>query len=191
MSRRVLLSFAGGASLAALACLSLSLIGRSQPGTKPEQPVLPKVPRGTGTVFDHGATGDGTTDDWQAVQNAVNAASGAVAFPHGTYRITKTVTVDLAKVGFAAVRGDGTDEDTLRRAGAEGADAGPVPTALRAVIVHVYVLPTHNPLTTMGPEAAEALPGSPPSEDTHETMYSRIALPPSLTGGEKDTVTWP
>ncbi|MFM8273902.1 MAG: right-handed parallel beta-helix repeat-containing protein, partial [Gemmata sp.] len=108
MSRRVLLSFAGGASLAALACLSLSLIGRSQPGTKPEQPVLPKVPRGTGTVFDHGATGDGTTDDWQAVQNAVNAASGAVAFPHGTYRITKTVTVDLAKVGFAAVRGDGT-----------------------------------------------------------------------------------
>lgn len=79
---------------------TLALSGHTQqpaPGAKPP----------TGNVRDHGAKGDGAADDWQAVQNAVDAGVGVVYLPPGTYRVTKTVTVDLAKVGFTAIRGDG------------------------------------------------------------------------------------
>ena len=104
MSRRRAVVFAGGVPLAAIGFLALSVAGRTQPA--PEPPVGAQVSRGT--VRDHGAKGDGATDDWQAIQNAVSAGPGAVLFPKGTYRITKTVEVNLSKTGFAALRGDGT-----------------------------------------------------------------------------------
>jgi len=61
----------------------------------------------SGNVRDHGARGDGAADDWQAVQNAVDAAAGVVHLPPGTYRITKSVVVDLDRVGFTSIKGDG------------------------------------------------------------------------------------
>jgi len=70
------------------------------------QPPRPAA-AGTGNVRDHGATGDGTGDDGPAIQAAVDAGTGLVSFPPGTYRITKPVVVDLAKVGFTVVRGEG------------------------------------------------------------------------------------
>ena len=74
--------------------------------TQQPQPT-PNIP--SGDVRDHGARGDGTADDTQAIQNAVNAAglSGALNFPKGTYRITKPIAIDLAKTGFIAIKGDG------------------------------------------------------------------------------------
>ncbi|WP_439627847.1 right-handed parallel beta-helix repeat-containing protein [Gemmata sp.] len=71
------------------------------------QPPAPPRPAPTGNVRDHGAKGDGTADDTAALQAAVDAAPGLVVLPPGTYRITKTVLVDLAKTGFTSVRGDG------------------------------------------------------------------------------------
>ena len=44
------------------------------------------------SVKDYGATGDGSTDDSVAIQNAVNAGS-YVYFPPGTYRITTTINI--------------------------------------------------------------------------------------------------
>ncbi|MDY3555274.1 right-handed parallel beta-helix repeat-containing protein [Gemmata sp. JC717] len=106
MSRRVTALFASGLALSFLAFLAIGFAGRGQPVPRPE-PFGPfKVPHGT--VRDHGAKGDGCTDDWQAVQNAVNAGNGPTVFPHGTYRISKPVLVNLNKAGFAALRGDGT-----------------------------------------------------------------------------------
>lgn len=54
-----------------------------------------------------GARGDGKTDDTEAIQKNVNRG-GSVHFPGGTYRITKTIEIDLAKVGFVSLVSDGT-----------------------------------------------------------------------------------
>ena len=95
MSRRVVLALG---SIAVASIGALALTGRTQQPT----PLKP-----SGNVRDHGATGAG--DDTEAIQNAVNAAAltGYVYFPKGSYRITKTVVIDLAKTGFIALRGDG------------------------------------------------------------------------------------
>lgn len=57
------------------------------------------------SVRDFGAQGDGEADDTQAIQRAVDAKLGLVYFPPGTYRITKTIEVDLDKVGPVAIVG--------------------------------------------------------------------------------------
>jgi hypothetical protein len=60
-----------------------------------------------GSVKDFGAVGDGSTDDTQAVQRAVDSGKG-VYFPSGVYRISRTVTVSLDQPGFTALTADGT-----------------------------------------------------------------------------------
>ena len=68
------------------------------------------------SVRDHGARGDGSADDTAAIQKAVDAGTGAVFLPRGSYRITKPILLDLARVGPGGFRGDGTA--TLIMAGA-------------------------------------------------------------------------
>ncbi len=51
--------------------------------------------------------GDGRADDTAALQKLVDAG-GSVSLPKGRYRLTKTVTVDLAKLGAAGISSDGT-----------------------------------------------------------------------------------
>lgn len=60
--------------------------------------------------------GDGKTDDTTAIQALIDAG-GSVKLPKGTYRLTKTLTVDLAKSGFAALSGDGTARLVMEAAG--------------------------------------------------------------------------
>src|SRR5688500_15508999 len=57
------------------------------------------------TVLDYGAIGDGQADDTAAIQRAVDEGRGAVVFPPGTYKLTKTVEIDLAKVGITSLVG--------------------------------------------------------------------------------------
>src|SRR5687768_2083834 len=52
--------------------------------------------------------GDGTTDDTAALQKAIDAGKGGVHLPKGVYRITRTLTVDLDKVGYTAITAEGT-----------------------------------------------------------------------------------
>jgi hypothetical protein len=59
------------------------------------------------TVLDFGAVGDGQMDDTEAIQHALDSGAGLVVFPRGNYRITKTLTVDLGKVGRTAISGSG------------------------------------------------------------------------------------
>lgn len=102
MSRRILVPFAMLVSGAVGIAMTLVLMtGRAQP---PKLPV--KSP--SGNVRDFGAKGE-NGDDTEAIQKAVDAAtfSGVVYFPKDSYRITKTITVDLTKTGTVALRGDG------------------------------------------------------------------------------------
>jgi hypothetical protein len=69
--------------------------------------------------------GDGQADDTAALQKLVDA-QGSVRLAKGRYKLTKTVVVDLAKTGFAALSGDGTVQLIM---------AGPGP-ALRFVGTH-------------------------------------------------------
>lgn len=51
--------------------------------------------------------GDGKADDTAAIQHMFDTV-GSVKLPKGMYLITKTLKVDLAKTGYAALTGDGT-----------------------------------------------------------------------------------
>jgi hypothetical protein len=62
----------------------------------------------THSVKDFGAVGDGRVDDTAAIEAAVKAATGAVCFPKGNYRITRTVVVDLNVCDRTSLVGDGT-----------------------------------------------------------------------------------
>jgi hypothetical protein len=99
MSRRIVIPLAG---LILLAAVTFAHTARTQPPMPPGKPA-------SGNVRDFGAAGDGA-DDTDVIQKAVNAAAvnGTVLFPKGTYRITKTITVDVSKTGPIAIKGDGT-----------------------------------------------------------------------------------
>jgi parallel beta helix pectate lyase-like protein/pectate lyase-like protein len=60
------------------------------------------------TVRDFGAVGDGKADDTAAVQKAVDSGEGGIVFPKGSYRLTKTVTINLDEAGFTSLTSDGT-----------------------------------------------------------------------------------
>lgn len=70
-----------------------------------------KLPAERVSVKDHGATGDGKTDDTDAVLRAVAAAPGKVIFfPAGKYVITKFIPVTQSGT---VLQGEGVDHTTL------------------------------------------------------------------------------
>ncbi len=52
-----------------------------------------------------GATGDGTTDDTEAVRHAVRDGDGMLHFPPGSYRITQPIEINLAQSGPMGIDG--------------------------------------------------------------------------------------
>lgn len=78
------------------------------------------------TVLDFGAKGDSKTDDAAAIQALIDAKTGTIRFPAGTYRLTQPLFVDLDKVGFTSLVADGTARLVM---------AGPGP-AIRFVGTH-------------------------------------------------------
>ena len=57
-------------------------------------------------VKEFGATGDGKTDDTEAVQHAVDQGDGVLELPKGTFRITRPIVLDLTRRGYLGVRGN-------------------------------------------------------------------------------------
>lgn len=64
-----------------------------------------------------GAVGDGKADDTAAIQKAVAGGPRAIHFGSGTYRLTKTIVIDLDKAGFISLVGDGTASIVMEGAG--------------------------------------------------------------------------
>lgn len=65
------------------------------------------------SVYDFGAAGDGRTDDTEALQHAVDDGDGTLQFGKGTFRISRPVTVDLSRIGYAALQGTGGTSQLL------------------------------------------------------------------------------
>lgn len=78
------------------------------------------------TVRDFGAVGDGVADDSAAIEKALATGVGDVRFPAGTYRITRTIAVDLDRYGPVSISGSGAARIVM---------AGPGP-ALKLVGTH-------------------------------------------------------
>lgn len=60
--------------------------------------------------------GDGKADDTAAVQTVIDAG-GAVRLGRGTYRLTRTVVIDLDQTGFVSLKGDGVARFVMEGAG--------------------------------------------------------------------------
>jgi hypothetical protein len=58
-------------------------------------------------VRDFGATGDGRTDDSAAIQHAVEQGDGHLRFPRGSYRLVRSVELELRRFGPLSVSGEG------------------------------------------------------------------------------------
>lgn len=69
------------------------------------------------SVTAHGAVGDGETDDTAAIQKTIDSGAGGIRFPRGSYRLSRTVVIDLDKVGFTSLVGDGTARIIMAGAG--------------------------------------------------------------------------
>jgi len=78
------------------------------------------------TVQDFGAIGDGKTDDTKAFQSAVDSGRGDIHVPRGTYRLTRTIMIDLDRIGPVSIIGTGTSKLVM---------AGPGP-ALKLIGTH-------------------------------------------------------
>lgn len=69
--------------------------------------VIPMVSQAV-SVKDFGAKGDGKSDDTKSINAAISAAvDGVVEFPRGTYRISKTIEIQLFKDGLIGLTGRG------------------------------------------------------------------------------------
>jgi hypothetical protein len=53
------------------------------------------------------AVADGKTDATSALQQLVDSGIGHIRLPKGTYRITKPIVVDLRRLGYTSITGDG------------------------------------------------------------------------------------
>src|SRR5688572_5326799 len=53
------------------------------------------------------AVADGKTDATAALQQLVDSGIGQIRLSKGIYRITKPIVVDLAKLGYMSITGDG------------------------------------------------------------------------------------
>jgi parallel beta-helix repeat protein len=77
-------------------------------------------------VCQFGAVGDGVADDTAAIQKAVDAKTGDIEFPKGKYLINQPIVIDLDRVGYTSIAGNGTAQVIM---------AGPGP-AFRFVGTH-------------------------------------------------------
>ena len=67
-------------------------------------------------VKEFGAVGDGRVDDTAAIKRTIDKG-GHVIFPKGTYRITKTIVINLDQVGFTSLKSEGAAKIIVAAAG--------------------------------------------------------------------------
>jgi hypothetical protein len=83
--------------------------GTQAPGTQAPGTQVPRTPSApadspASVPLPANARGDGQTDDWAALQEALNR--GSLHLPAGVFRLSRTLEIDLARLGPRSVRGD-------------------------------------------------------------------------------------
>lgn len=110
-----------------LVCLSIVACS-SQSSTSPvaaqeppaaSGPVLSssEIPSAFADVRAFGAVGDGAADCVPAFERAIAAGIGVVRIPKGSYLLSRTVEIDLAKTGPIAIEGSGVGRVVMAGAG--------------------------------------------------------------------------
>jgi hypothetical protein len=89
--------------LAALLSVGFLLFSAVQAEEARQRPAVPQP-----TLLDFGVVGDGKTDNSIAIQRAADAGIGQIFFAKGSYLLTKTIVVDLDRVGPTSFSSDGT-----------------------------------------------------------------------------------
>lgn len=138
----------------------------------------------TATVRDLGAVGDGHADDTAAIQKAVNAGVGDVRFPHGTYRITKPIVIELDEVGWTSLIGSGTARIVMAGPGPTfkfvGTHAGTAdPSAVKPDVWERQRMPTVDGIEIIG--AHEEAVGI-EATGTMQLLLTRVAVRGALHG---------
>jgi parallel beta-helix repeat protein len=112
-----------------------SLVGYVQSGTGAVATTVQARLRQSLSVKDFGATGDGTTDDTTAIQNALNAGTGrSVYFPAGTYRISTTLLVKTK----TTLIGEGMNKSIIKLTAGFGASVTAIRNDIITGTVDVY-----------------------------------------------------
>ena len=112
-----------------------SLVGYVQSGTGAVATTVQARLRQSLSVKDFGATGDGTTDDTTAIQNALNAGTGrSVYFPAGTYRISTTLLVKTK----TTLIGEGMNKSIIKLTSGFGAGVTAIRNEIISGTVDVY-----------------------------------------------------
>lgn len=112
-----------------------SLVGYVQTGTGAVATTVQARLRQSLSVKDFGATGDGTTDDTTAIQNALNAGTGrSVYFPAGTYRFSSTLLVKTK----TTLIGEGMNKSILKLTSGFGAGTTAIRNDIITGTVDVY-----------------------------------------------------
>jgi parallel beta-helix repeat protein len=112
-----------------------ALVGFIQAGTGAVATTVQARLRESLSVKDFGATGDASTDDTTAIQNALNAGSGrAVYFPAGTYRVSATLVVKTK----TTLMGDGINKSILKLTSGMSAAAQMLRNDVQSGTINVY-----------------------------------------------------
>ncbi len=120
-------------------------------------------------VRDFGAAGDGQVDDSDSIQHALDQGGGHLVLPPGTYRITRPITVDLARRGRTAISGEALDEEGRNLVLAK--DALFVASAVTGLISILSGLS----LARQAPDGATPIEtGTTPASDTPEEAASLL-----------------
>ncbi len=136
------------------------------------------------TVRDFGAVGDGKADDTKAFQRAVDSGRGDIHIPRGVYRLTKTVVVDLDRIGPVSIIGSGTAKiimtgpgPALKLVGTHSGTASP--STVEENVWQSQRMPTVTGLEIVGasPQACGVEAGG-----TMEAVFSRLLIRKALHG---------
>ncbi|HEV7279465.1 MAG TPA: right-handed parallel beta-helix repeat-containing protein [Pirellulaceae bacterium] len=106
--------------LAIAACLFHHFVasaGAQAPNEAEPPPSPAEVPPAFADVRAYGAVGDGAADCAAAFERAIASGIGVVRVPSGTFRLERTVEIDLAKTGPIAIQGSGVGRVLMAGAG--------------------------------------------------------------------------